>query len=702
MSKTDDPSQDTANGTASRLQQVNQAVKKLGRSIKYWGNWEAGYKRLKEALQSLGDDASRTAVEEIANQSMGHLLNEKEISILLNDERNGPRTTEQVIGLLSRRIEYVQSNVTSLQNQLQAAEDTPETYNQSRHDDTVDFPLMEIQEELDEDDNVVSSSVNPAGAITPQVVEALRKAVIKSPPDSQQAELGQQHKRSASNDNRSDNDSKINSPILKQASAGSPQPRRDLQQSPSTSESDSKGDDRIAGRRRKSVTFADGTKSASPTSTEPKSARDVQAAKAANTARRIKAEVRGSIDALKKVHTAGFINDEVFDRFRQEYVERLQIMPSKLAKQLPPSPQTPREQEIRSEEKTSSVDEFDPVIPTDESPEDAALRREMIRYNMSEVGAVVAEMNLDDDDDQSDPSDSVDSYNDEEHRPGSDEDEDRWGMSTGRLLSSDYIKQMQALEQKLNTKSSVGNGSSTDIKTILQAEKALEIGPDGNPKNASPRTGSTDQGRKAVRFAKALDIQERPPSPKTGERKEPRAVAATPVHTDIVERRTVNAPHSTNMSTSKKKKVSRFKKSVSAGGQADGAEQHPPALRMQVTNGNQVKTPSLPAFTPPATPKGTLTGPPGHTHTTNVIERPYCEGSNRDNVSEPDEFDAAILQQEVAMDYQGRRNRMIQRQGGFLASEAEAEEEETQGPLVDENGKKISQFKAARLQAWGG
>lgn len=701
MSKTDDPSQDTANGTASRLQQVNQAVEKLGRSIKYWENWEAGYKRLREALQSLGDDASRTAIEEIANQSVGHLLNEKEIGILLSDDRNGPRTTQQVIGLLSRRIEYVQSNVTSLRNQLQAAEGTSETSNQSRLDDTVDFPLMEIQEELDEDDNVVSSSVNPAGAVTPQVVEALRKAVIKSPSDSQQAELGQQQKTSASDDNRSDNNSKINSPILKQASAGSPQPRRDLQQSPSTSESDSKGDDRKAGRRRKSVTFADGTKSASPTSTEPKSARDVQAAKAANTARRIKAEVRGSIDALKKVHTAGFINDEVFDRFRQEYVERLQIVPSKLAKQLPPSHQTPREQGIRSEEKVSSVDEFDPVIPTDESPEDAALRREMIRYNMSEVGAVVAEMNLDDDD-QSDPSDSVDSINDEEHRHGSDEDEDLWGMSTGRLLSSDYIKQMQALEQKLNTKSSKGDGSSTDIKTILQAEEGLEIGPDGNPKKASPRTGSTDQGKKAVRFAKALDIQERPPSPKPAEPRESRAVAAAPVHTDIVERRTVNAPHSTNMSTSKKKKVSRFKKSVSAGGQADGAEQHPPAPRMQVSNGNQVKTPSLPAFTPPATPKGTPTGPPGHTHTTNVIERPYCDGSNRDKVSEPDELDAAILQQEVAMDYQGRRNRMIQRQGGFLASEAEAEEEESKGPLVDENGKKISQFKAARLQAWGG
>lgn len=701
MAQTVDPSQNTANGTASRLEQGDQAVERFGRSIKYWEDWEAGYKGLREALQSLGDHASRTAIEEVANQSIRHLLNEKEIGILLKDEKNGPRTTQQVIGLLSRRIEYVQSNVTSLQNQLQAAKGTSETYNQSRHDDTVDFPLMEIQEELDEDDNVVSSSVTPAGAVAPQVIEALKKAGIKSLPNSQQDELGQQQTRSDLKNSSSDNDSKISSPILKQASAGPPQTRRKPQQSPSTSESDSKGDNRIAGRRRKSVTFADGTKSASPTSTEPKSARDVQAAKAANTARRIKAEVRGSIDALKKVHSAGFINDEVFDRFRQEYVERLQTMPSKVAKQLPPSPQTPSGQEIRSQEKASSVDEFDPVLPTNESPEDAALRREMIRYNMSEVGAVVAEMNLDDDD-QSDPSDSVDSNNADEHRHSSDEDEDRWGMSTGRLLSSDYIKQMQALEQELNTKSSQANGSSTEIKTILQAEEDLEIGANGNPKKARPGKASTDQGRKAVRFAKALDIQERPPSPKPAERREPRGVAASPVHTEIVERPTANALHSTNTSTPKKKKASRFKNSVSAERQAGGAVQHPPALQMQVSNGNQVKTPSLPAFTPPATPKSTPTGPRGRTHTPIVIERPYSDGSNRDHVSEPDDFDAALLQQEVTMDHQRRRNRMIQRQGGFLASEAEEEEEEAEGPLVDENGKKISRFKAARLKTVGG
>ncbi|KAL8659718.1 MAG: hypothetical protein Q9226_000274 [Calogaya cf. arnoldii] len=673
-------------------------MEKISQSIVYWTAWETGYKRLREALQNLGNHASGTKIEETVTQTVGGLLGETDVSILLRDERNGPRTAKQVIGLLSRRIEYVQSNITSLQNQLQAAKGTSDASNQSPRDNKVDFPLMEIQEELDEDDNVISSSVTSASAAAPQIVEALRKAGIKSLPSSQQDGLVQQHPRSELNDEQTDDDS---APILKQASTDVSGPRRDQQPSPSTSESDSKGDDRKAGRRRKSVTFADGTKSDPPTSTEPRSARDVQAAKAANTARRIKAEVRGSIDALKKVHSAGFISDEIFDRFRQEYVERLQTMPSKAVRPLPPSAQASSGQEITSEENGSRVDEFSAILPTHESPEDAALRREMIRYNMGEVRAVVAEMNLDDDD-QSDPSDSVDSNNEYEHRPSSDEDEDRWGMSTGRLLSNDYVKQMQALEQKLNTKPPPNNGSGTDIKTLLQAEEDLEIGPDGNPKKVDAGTTSADQAKKAVRFAKALDIQERPPSPERAERRETRGPAAKPVHTDIMERATpVNAPHSTNMG-SKKKKASRFRNSLPAERQAAGAVQHLAALQMQVSNGNQIKTPSLPAFTPPATPKAMPTGPPGRTHSPNVIERPYSDGSNTDNVSEPDEFDTALLRQEVTMDHQRRRNRMIQRQGGFLASEEEAEEEEAEGPLVDENGKKISRFKAARLKASGG
>ncbi|KAL9638389.1 MAG: hypothetical protein Q9204_001520 [Flavoplaca sp. TL-2023a] len=703
MTQVKDRSHNAANTNVTQRYQPNQAVNKLAESINYWEDWEAGYSDLREALRSLGDHAFGTAIQETASESVGHLLSGKDIADLLTDERKGPRTAQQVTGLLSRRIDYVQSNITSLKNQLQAAEVTLErASNTTRQDDAGDFPLMEIQEELDEDDNVISGSVTPASAAAPQVVEALKKAGLKGLPDSQQEELVQHKITSKANDNPSGSNLTTSPPILKQGPAQPPQPRRDQQPSPSTSESDSKGDDCKTGRRRKSVTFADGTKSDPPASTEPRSARDVQAAKVANTARRIKAEVRGSIDALKKVHGAGFISDEVFDRFRQEYVERLQITPSQTVKQSPLGDQAPSGQEVGSEGRTAIANEFRPIVPTNECPEDAALRREMIRYNMSEVGAVVAEMNLDDDD-QSYPSDSVDSNNEDEHGHSSDEDEDRWGLSTKRVLSNGYIKRMQDLERKLHTEPSQINKSSTDIQTLLQAEGMLETGPDGNLKKTDSKTASTNQGRKAVRFAKALDIQERPPSPKPVERKGAGGPPMTPVHTDIVERPPlVTGSHERNPLASKKKKASQFKKPPSAERQAAGAVQHPSVLQMQASNGNQIKTPSLPAFTPPATPKVIPTGPPGRTHSPNVIERPYSDGSNTANVSEPDGLDATLLQQELAMEHESRRNRMMQRQGGLLSNEADEENEEAEGPLVDENGKKISRFKAARLKALGG
>ncbi|KAL8857287.1 MAG: hypothetical protein Q9178_006213 [Gyalolechia marmorata] len=701
MAQVEKTSRSNDNGLASQRHQIDQAEEKVSQSIKYWQSWGECYKDLREALQNLGGHASRTAIEEVGSQSVGPLLNEKEIDILLRDEKNGPRTAQQVIGVLSRRIEYVESNIKSFQSQVKATEATSEASNRILLDDAVDFPLMEIQEELDEDDNVISSTITPASAAAPKVVEALRKAGISGLPNPQQEGLIDHQTRPESNGNQSDGDSKITSPILKQTAAGTPKPLRDQQPSPSTSESDSKGEDRGAGRRRKSVTFADGTKQAPPTSSAPRSARDVQAAKAASTARRIKAEVRGSVDALKKVHSAGFISDEVFDRFRQEYVERLQIMPPNVARQLPVSRQAPSGQENKPKKKASTADEFNPVLPSNESAEDAALRREMIRYNMSEVGAVVAEMNLDDDD-QSDHWDSVDSNTGDEDRHSSDEDENGWGMVTSDLLNSDYINQMKALERKLSANSARINGSSADINTILQAEKDLEIGQDGNPTKRSLGTVSKDQGGKAVRFANSLDVQE--PLPllsKAAERREPRKPSTTPVHADIVERPTpVNGPHSTNPPTSKKK-ASRFKSSFLSEQLAAAAVQHPPPLQMQVSNGSQVKTPSLPAFTPPATPKMTPTGPPGRTHTADVVEHPFSDGS-MDRVTEPDEFDAALLQQEVRMGHHRTRNRMIQRQGGFLANEEEEEEVAAEGPVVDQNGKKISRFKAARLKAPSG
>ncbi|KAL8738386.1 MAG: hypothetical protein Q9181_000808 [Wetmoreana brouardii] len=689
MAQTIAPTAKAVGELERQRQRLEENAEKLLKSIRYWQTWEAEYEGLKEGLQSLGNDSLSSSLEKVGSQSAGELLNQKEINLLLLDNKSQPRTNQQVIGLLSRRIEYVQSNVKSLHSSLQAAEaklTASQALGQDQQKDEEGYPLMDIQEELDDEDNVVSSSITPASDAAPQIVEALRKAGVNGLPTPSHDNVPQRTLNSDTKKVKAANGVESVSPILKQVDQKSPKPSCNQQLSPSTSESDTKGDDQEAGRRRKSVTFADGTKQAPPPEVRP--AKDVKAAKARNTARRIKAEVRGSIDALKKVHNAGFIDEHVFDQFRKEYLERLHEISSPTPRHPRPQRRAPNNEQQNPTDKTLVAESFQPVIPNNESFEDATLRREMIRYNMNEVGAVVAEMNLDDD--ESDPSSTGESTEESEYRNSSDEDENRWGMSSSRALSSDYIKEMQALEQKLNAKSIQNVGPHASIETLLRAEDELVVGQNGNPIKEPPEATSTKQGKKNVRFAKSLDIQEQPTSPTDGNRSQPRQnKTSTPIHADVVER---SPPPRNSNDTAAPTGRRKGSKLVAACNRSA-------PLQVKASNGEQIKTPSLPAFTPPATPKMTPKGPSGRTHAPTVIERPASDDENAESVPEPDELDGSLLRQEVMMDYHRTRNRMIQRQGGFLGQDEEVAEDE--GPLVDENGNKISRFKAARLKALG-
>ncbi|KAI4120669.1 MAG: hypothetical protein LQ338_006846 [Usnochroma carphineum] len=704
MKQTTTDTEKTMDELDRQRQRLEEIVEKLRKSIKIWQTWEAEYEGLKEELQTVGNDASSSVLQDVGNQFDGELLNQKEVNLLLLDDKKQPRTSHQVIGLLSRRMEYVQSNIKSLRGSLEAAEDkltASQALSAPQQKDEEGFPLMEIQEELDEDDNVISSSMIPASEAAPQVVEALRKAGVQGLQSHKQDKVPEQTSAPSTQNGEVPTEADKTPSALKQVSHSGPKLPSNQQSSPSTSESDNKGSDGKGGRRRKSVTFADGTKQAPPTPTLSQPAKDVQAAKAASRARRIKAEVRGSIDALKKVHNAGHINEEVFDRFRREYVDRLHNLPQTTSKPTLVQRQARSSQQHGPTGKNTKTEEFDPVMPPNESPEDAALRREMIRYNMNEVGAVVAEMNLDDEEENH--SSSPEYSNEEgEHQGSSDDDENAWGMSTTRAVTSDYIEEMQTLEKRLKA-GSVQNGHvKPTIEALLRAEDELVVGPDGNPLKRPLQGTNAPQERKAVRFAQDLDVQERQPSPKLDNGSEPGAKkASTPVQADVVERPvTANRPPNTTAPITPKK-MSRFKATRSAQVQAAATPKKSSPLQITANNGNPVKTPSLPAFTPPATPKITATGPPGQTHAPNVLERPYSDDVISDNLLEPDEFDASLLRQELTMDYHRTRNRMIQRQGGFLAND-DKEEEEEEGPVIDENGKKISRFKAARLQGMNG
>ncbi|KAK7223673.1 hypothetical protein V2G26_011676 [Clonostachys chloroleuca] len=96
-----------------------------------------------------------------------------------------------------------------------------------------------------------------------------------------------------------------------------------------------------------------------------------------------------------------------------------------------------------------------PVIPANESPEDAALREEMLRYSMGEIGAVVAELEIEENQTSDyEEEDYEFEYSDADLDEDEDYDhEDKYGRFTGSIVTDDYRQRMLELEKKLGVKS---------------------------------------------------------------------------------------------------------------------------------------------------------------------------------------------------------------------------------------------------------
>ena len=256
---------------------------------------------------------------------------------------------------------------------------------------------------------------------------------------------------------------------------------------------------------------------------------------------------------------------------------------------------------------------FEPIIPENESLEDAALRREMIQYNMGEVGAIVAELDLDE---NAGSDEGSDDYDDDDYDSSSvEEGEDEHGRSTRRVLKDDYLKEMRQLEQKLKNIGPTAAHESVD-SADGSVEDQTRIKAD--IVNADTR-GAKPPVTKAVRFAGELDIQEKP-----------------------------------------------------------------------------VKGPSdIPS--PDSIRTNTSDMPRKPIHAATIIERPYAGTTSPSKAAEPEEFDPALIRQEVSTEYYRMRNQIIQQQGGFATRDDMNENGEV--PLTEAEGgpKKMSRFKAARL-----
>lgn len=342
------------------------------------------------------------------------------------------------------------------------------------------------------------------------------------------------------------------------------------------------------------------------------------------------------------------------------------------------------------------------IIPVDESAEDAAFRHQMLQYGMSEIGAVVAELNLEEegvsysDEDWGDDLSSVD-----------DDDEDQFGRSTAKVVDDEMRQRMRDLEERLGVRmmENVGpQGAPTeeqedaDYEIVREGIGQISIKPEESVSSAQPspplRSGlkkAASSERKGVRFAEELDIAQEP-QPKS--QSQPTAtvrdnLTGKPPVADIVER---SAPKSVSPETAEPRRVSKFK-SARATTAAISSDNSSDPLTSSIM---ERPTPSTPIATAPIhhfsgteRVRTVPSGPPGRTLADAVPEREV----QPDSVPEPDDLDPALLQQEVVSEYHKMRNRMIQRQGGFAKPEERAEV-----PLSEaEGGRRVSRFMAVRL-----
>ncbi|KAJ3563313.1 hypothetical protein NPX13_g8248 [Xylaria arbuscula] len=318
----------------------------------------------------------------------------------------------------------------------------------------------------------------------------------------------------------------------------------------------------------------------------------------------------------------------------------------------------------------------DPILPADESAEDAQLREDMIRYNketmMYEMAPIVAELALEegsgDDDDWS--------YDDSEEE---EDDEDQWGRSTSGVVDDEYRRRMLELKERLSKQTfgeqkESGNEEDDEFdegigRISIRQEESTPIANTSDLASANDdapvNSTSKDEAKKSVRFASNLDIAEPSASsqPKPIQEQPPEADPLS----DVVERRSSKASNHTPASS---KKQSRFRKERTSGAPA-------------------TQVPAVEPEKPTETTRYAPSGPEGQTLATEVLEH---EPSGK--VNEPDELDANFLHQQVTEEYYRMRNRMIGRNGGFLKENTDPIQ-----PLEEEEGgpKRVSRFKAARL-----
>ncbi|KAL9111460.1 MAG: hypothetical protein Q9227_004138 [Pyrenula ochraceoflavens] len=545
-----------------QLAKLEESISKLKGSLRHWQTWEIEYEGLKEEISLLGEDPSSDDMLNCARDFGAETLNDEEIRSVIGE---GRQTQQQVVSRLSNRVEYVARNIAIIKRQLSEAQrkrnallliEDPEHRNEAA------LPMTEITEQLDEEGNVVTSSVQTADKSVPQLVDVLQKAGVK--------------------------DILLSDGVIQ---SNKEKPGLDPGPTPKAIED-----------------------------TPDKAIEDVQSQHKASK----------------------------------------------------PPQGTSSHPDINSESSSDSG-LSSPKVPSEESPDDAKLRQEMIEYTRGELGAIVAELELEEGDQDNDSDASIHDFMDEEDMQLDDSEdsdgEDEFGRNLKSPLTEAYHQEMVALERKLNAKSLQNLGP--DPKGLPQDVHTDLSKPNNESKPLKPEKASPSQHKKTkkVSFAKDLDIapdaKDSPIAPTL--QKASNTKDNLPLSSSILER---SGNHSSaslpdRPRPPRDKKQSRFE-----------------ATRLGSTN-------TLPDSSDQraADIENNPTSLAEKIQSDMVIER--SSSGSRPKVPTLEELDADLHRKEIAGEYHRMRNRMIARQGGFT-DEAELEEE----PMwEDEPQKKFCNFK---------
>ncbi|KAK4166689.1 Prefoldin subunit-domain-containing protein [Cladorrhinum sp. PSN259] len=591
------------------VQLLEAKVNKLRASLSTWQQWYLEYSSLKEEIEELPKEIpAHEELRRIRRDFDGTLLTKKELNEIIG--KTDLREVDQIVGMLSRRLDYVEKNIDTLRKLLETEENrlaaasvvaNPDTPN----DEESGLPITDIIEELDEEDNVVNYRLQSGSDIALKVVDALKKAGIQED-DIPETEADIKKHESITTGPKGKEKDVDGKPTIDTTSITAAPDHTTGHLSPTL---------------KKRVSFAEDVKPG-----------------------------HGEVEALKS-RTA----------------ERLEEL-MKMAK----------EQE--------AMDMSTAVMPESESEEDRQMRREMLAYSMSEIGPVVAELQLEEDDFDDDDK-SWDMYSDEDEHDYDDEDddEDDLGRSKHSVLNSDYIARMQELEKRLGVQSvfTVDRSETQPPKRSIEGIGQIAV-VKGSVKESAPQAPKLKE-KKSVSFATTLDI-----APDTLSKAAP-APAPAPAKTkkpkvdpigDVVEK-----PADVQLAEALEpapKRVSRFREERAA-----GAPLEAPVTGILPPGPHQIPAKfiqSRPVVPVEPTP------PEDQTIAAAVVERPTPT-----EVPEPDEMDNVLLYQAAAVEYNQKRNQLIQQQGGFV--EREFGDEDGRVPLDEELGgpKKMSKFKAARL-----